>query len=83
VITRLLVAMRSLWRNLVRRDAVERSMDAEIREYIDLLAGEYERGGMSPAQARRRALVETGGVEQAKEAARDAWIGSALASGTR
>lgn len=80
---RLLVTIRSLWRNVVRRGEVERSMHAEIRAYVDLLAAEYERTGMPQAQARRQALVDTGGVEQVKEATRDAWVGSAIASGGR
>src|SRR5512133_1954161 len=75
--------VRSLWSNLVRRQDVERSLDAELRAYIDLLAAEYERSGLAPDLARRRALVETGGIEAVKDATRDVWVGNALATLSR
>ena len=77
---RLIAVVRSLWSNVVRRQDVERDLDAEVRAYVDLLAADYERAGMTPDLARRRALVETGGIEPVKDAARDAWVGNALAS---
>jgi macrolide transport system ATP-binding/permease protein len=69
---RAIVFVRSLWSNLVRRRDVERDLDAELRAYVDLLAAEHERSGMAPDLARRRALVETGGIEAVKDATRDA-----------
>jgi predicted permease len=72
--------VRSLWSNLFRRGRVEEDLDDELRAYVDLLSAEYERSGMSRAEARRAALVTTGGVEQVKESARDAWVGNAIAS---
>jgi len=80
---RAIVFVRSLWSNLVRRRDVERDLDAELRAYVDLLAAEYERSGMAPDLARRRALVETGGIEAVKDATRDALVGNALAVGSR
>ncbi len=74
----ILSLLRSLWRNLVHRDRAERALDDELRAYVDLLAAEYERVGLSTAQARRAALIATGGVEQVKEATRDAWTGAKL-----
>jgi predicted permease len=65
---------------LTRRERAERSLDDEVRAYVDLLAAEYERAGMAPPQARRRALVEIGGIEQVKEATRDAWVGEGIAT---
>jgi predicted permease len=76
---RLVAFVRSLWSNLARREAVERDLDAELRAYIDLLAAEYERSGLPPDLARRRALVETGAIEAVKDVTRDAWAGNALA----
>jgi len=80
---RAIAFVRSLWSNLVRRRDVERDLDAELRAYVDLLAAEYERSGMAPDLARRRALVETGGIEAVKDATRDALVGNALAGGSR
>jgi putative ABC transport system permease protein len=75
--------VRSLWSNVVRRQGVERDLDAEVRAYVDLLAAEYERSGLAPDLARRRALIETGGIEPVKDASRDAWVGNALATFAR
>ena len=80
---RLIALLRSLWSNLLRRKGVEHDLDAELHAYIDLLAADYERSGVPPDEARRRALVETGGIEQVKEAARDAWVGNAFATLSR
>lgn len=76
---RAVTAIRSLWWNLLRRDRVDAALDDELRAYVDMLAAEYERAGMEPAAARRRALIETGGVDQVKEATRDVWLGDAIA----
>lgn len=73
----------SLWSKLVRRERVEQSLDDELQAYVDFLAAEYERTGLTPAEARRAAQIGTGGIELVKEATRDAWAGDALASGAR
>lgn len=73
----------ALWTRLARRSRVEQSLDAELRAYIDALAAEYERKGMAATEARRAALIETGGIEQVKEATRDAWAGDRIASASR
>ncbi len=39
--------------------------------YVELLTAEKIKQGMTPAAARRAALLETGGVEQVKEEVRD------------
>jgi putative ABC transport system permease protein len=75
--------LRSLWWNLARRNHVEASLDAEVREFVDLLTSDCERKGMSPADARRAALVRTRGVDQVKEATRDAWAGSTISTAQR
>jgi len=74
----LLARLSSLWRNLVHRRRVERDLDDEVRAYVDLLAAEKEAQGLSEPQARRAALVETGGVEQVKEQVRDVRRGALL-----
>src|SRR5881396_2143652 len=75
--------LRSIWWNLARRRHVDRALDEEVRSYVELLAAEYERGGMGAAEARRAALVAAGGIEQVKEATRDAWAGDAVANAGR
>lgn len=49
----------------------DRELDDELRAYIDLQTAEKMKAGMSPADARRAALIESGGVEQVKEEVRD------------
>ncbi len=66
----------SLWRNLFHKARVERDLDAEVGSYLDLLTQEKVDAGMSPAQARREALVELGGAEQVKEEVREARAGA-------
>src|ERR1700733_9382797 len=61
----------SFARNLFRRPTVERELNDELRAYVDLVADDRVRRGDTPAQAQRRARVETGGVEQVKEEVRD------------
>jgi predicted permease len=75
--------LRSLSRNLFRPHRSERLLDEELRLYVDLLAAEYKRAGMSPADARRRAVVETGGLEQVKEATRDVRTGHRMVTLSR
>lgn len=77
---RILAILRSLWLTLARRGLVEQSLDDELRAYVELLAAEHERAGVAPDEARRRALIETGGVEQVKEATREAWAGWRVAT---
>ncbi len=64
--------LRYRWRALVRRDALERELDDELRFHLEREAERYERDGVPRAEARRRARLAFGGVERAKEASRDA-----------
>ena len=66
----------SLFRNLFHRSRVEREMDAELESFVQMLADENVRSGMSPEAARRAARVEVRGVEQVKEEARAARAGA-------
>jgi predicted permease len=47
-------------------------LDAELQSHLDLAIEENVGKGMSPDEARRRALVRLGGVQQAKEQQREA-----------
>jgi len=56
---------------LFRRDRLDRELDAEMADHLDLAIDENLREGMSPQDARRIALARFGGMQQAKENHRD------------
>ena len=58
-------------RALMRRRRAERDLRDELAFHIEMQADKHVRGGMNPADARRRAHAEFGSVELAKEDARD------------
>ena len=64
---------REIWSRLrlwLRSSEMEREMDEEMRFHIEKLIERNVRDGMSPAEARRTALVRFGGVERFKEESR-------------
>ncbi len=63
-------------RNLLRRQQIESELDAEIRSYIDSVTEEKMAAGLSHDEARRRALAESGGMEQVKQAVRNSRTGT-------
>ncbi len=67
-------------RSLVFRSREERELAEELAFHIEMETARNLREGMSPAEARRRALVAFGGVEQVRESVRDAWGTRALDS---
>jgi predicted permease len=68
--------LRSLWRNLVHRDRVDRDLDDEVHGMFDLLIEEKRRSGLTPAQARRAAAIEMGQVDVITTRIRDARAGA-------
>ncbi|HTE45740.1 MAG TPA: ABC transporter permease [Gemmatimonadaceae bacterium] len=66
----------SVARNLFRRARVERELSDELRVYVESLTDERIRRGEAPEVARRRALLDVGGVEQVKEKVRDIRAGA-------
>jgi predicted permease len=58
-------------RALLRRAEVEEELDDEVRFHVEMQVEELIRQGVSPAEARRRALVAFGGLERIKEECRD------------
>jgi putative ABC transport system permease protein len=58
-------------RSLLRRSNLERGLADEIRFHVDQQTEKNRRAGMPPDEARRQALVRFGGVERAREGARD------------
>src|SRR5687768_14378798 len=57
---------------LLRRDKVESELDAELRDHVERQVAEYRADGLDEQEARRRARLEFGGLEQVKELCRDA-----------
>ena len=49
---------------ILRRDRIEQQLDDEIRSFVEMSTADRIREGVSPAEARRLALAEIGGVEQ-------------------
>ena len=68
--------VRSLVRNVLSRDRVERDLDDELQAALDLLIDEELARGKSPADARRSALLTLGGIETVKVQVRDARAGA-------
>ena len=58
-------------RALTSRQAVEAELDEEMRFHIDMEADKHARRGLAHDEARRRARVAFGSVEQHKEAMRE------------
>jgi len=59
-------------RALFRRAQQDRELDAEMSAHLELAIEENLERGLSPAEARRQALVRFGGSQQAKETHREA-----------
>jgi putative ABC transport system permease protein len=53
------------------RRRVDRDLGDELQAHLDLLTDEHARRGLPPAEARRAALRDLGGLEQTREAVRD------------
>ncbi len=68
----------SVFRNLLRKAAVERELDEELQSSVELLTEERIEDELQPPEARRQALMELGGVEQVKEEVRAARAGRLL-----
>jgi putative ABC transport system permease protein len=56
----------------------ERELTDELRHHIEAQAEMYVREGLTAAEARRRAQLELGGVEQVKEGCREVRMGTRL-----
>lgn len=77
--------LRSLYSRLFalfRRDRRDADLAAELESNLEFHIEDNLRAGMSPAEARRQALIKLGGLDQTKEAYRDrrtfAWLDHAL-----
>lgn len=66
---------RRAWKRIaafLQRQPLDRELDAEIAAHLQMAIDDNLRGGMSPEEARRHALVRFGGVQQAREEQRAA-----------
>lgn len=67
------------WQRLRKRGQLETELDTELQFHFQAQVDENIRNGMSDVEARRRARIEFGGLDQVKEDCRDArgtrWIG--------
>ncbi len=70
--------MLSLFRNLFRKEGVDKLLDEELRSSLEILAQEKIQEGMGPREARRQARIELGGMEQVKMKVREVRIGTTL-----
>ena len=59
-------------RSLLRRAKVEEELDSEMRFHVARQVEAYIKAGLAPDEARRRARLEFGGIDQIKEECRDA-----------
>src|SRR5215831_492683 len=63
---------------ILRRDRIEQQLDDEIRSFVEMSTADRIREGVPPAEARRLALAEIGGVERMKEIVRAGRHGALL-----
>jgi predicted permease len=68
----------SFWRNLLRRDRVERDLDDEVRATLEILVEEKMRAGMTRGDARRAAGIEIGSSESVKQQVRETRSGALI-----
>jgi len=59
------------FRDLFHKQRLDREFNNELAAHLDFHVADNLRAGMSPAEARRDALLRLGGVEQTKESHRD------------
>jgi predicted permease len=79
---RTLSRVTSFLRNIFSDGGNDRDLHDEVHAFVELLAEEKLREGMTPEDARRAARMELGGIEQVKEDVREiragAWLDSLL-----
>ena len=59
-------------RALFRRESMERELDEELRAHIAQQVEKHVKSGLTLEEAKRRARLELGGLDQVKEKCRDA-----------
>jgi hypothetical protein len=76
-------SIRSWFRNVLHKSAVEQSLDDELRACVEILAADKAKAGLDPADAKRQALLAIGGLEAVKDRVRDVRRGSRLEAAAR
>jgi putative ABC transport system permease protein len=70
------------WQRLLKEDELESTLDRELRDHFDRLVADNLRRGMTAREARRQARLAFGGLEQVKDACREArgtrWVSDTL-----
>jgi predicted permease len=59
-------------RSALRKKELDEDLDAELAAHLELAVAEYVKQGMPAHEARRKAVMALGGIEQTKEEQRDA-----------
>ncbi len=62
------------YQRFFRRELAEKHLDAELRFHLEQRVADLVAAGMTPEEARRRARLEFGGIDQVKEECRDVGI---------
>lgn len=70
--------LRSLFRNLLQRELVERELDDDLRAYKQMLIEEKRASGLSEEDAVRQTCLEIGPLQAVKENVWEARMGSTL-----
>jgi putative ABC transport system permease protein len=70
--------LKTLWRNLTRKQVVEDDLARELDSYQTMLADERSRAGADPGAALRTARLEMENLEQIKENMSDVRLGVAI-----
>jgi predicted permease len=80
-----MTTLRELWAKLGsfwQKGSRDADFDQELSAHLDLAVDDYLQQGMAPDEARRRALVNIGGMQQAREVHRESrglpWLDNAL-----
>jgi predicted permease len=66
-----IMTLRLRLRSLFRREHVEQDLNEELRYHLEKKIQEHLAAGLTPEEARRKALREFGGIELSKENCRD------------
>ena len=74
----LLHRLRSILDWILHRNRAEQRLDDELRAFVEMSVAEKTRDGLTPHEARRQAIIELGGIEQAKERVRTYRHGAVL-----
>jgi predicted permease len=68
------------WMRLLGKSRAETQLDSELRFHLEQQIADYTAAGMAPEEARRRARIEFGGLDQVKEEVHAAERGHFLAT---